>query len=253
MHVEARLQETSPIPTQGGTGLEISTWLGDLGGGAGMIAYRRVANPTISAMSVFRGSHFGDAVNLEGDVAGCPVARNTTATSVSDPSAPVFPTSSIADTLETYLAPSGSRAEWNSRCSNFLQMLGGQLDSSGRLTNRSTLVASLADQIEGFRSWYLVNRLCQQGRLTLTMLREASRHITGASNEVAQIFVDALNYCSNSSGGRLEARGAAPLPSPPGEASRIVRALIEGSGFLEGVGREGRSTFNRVREWWDKH
>ena len=237
------------IPTQGGTGLEISTWLGDLGGGAGMLAYLRVTNPSTPAMSVFRGSDFGGAINLEGDVAGYLVARDTTM--IDAPSAPVFSTGSIADALDAYLAPSGSRTEWDSRCANFLRMLGGQLDNSGRLMNKSTVISGLSGQIDSFGSWYLVNRMRQQNRLSLQTLRDASRHIVGVSNEVAQIFVDALDYCSGNPGSGLRARGAGPAPSPPGEESTVLSALIRGSEFMEGAGREGSNLYNRAREWWN--
>lgn len=41
------------IPTQGGTGLEICTWVGDLGGGVGNLATKRVNNPKIRAKTLF--------------------------------------------------------------------------------------------------------------------------------------------------------------------------------------------------------
>ncbi len=38
----------------GGTGLEIVTWLGDLGGGAGMLAIKRILNPSYRAIKLLK-------------------------------------------------------------------------------------------------------------------------------------------------------------------------------------------------------
>ena len=223
-----------PIPTQGGTGLEISTWLGDLGGGAGMLAYHRVTNPAARAMSVFTGTDFGGSINLEGDVAGYVVARDTSK-APSEPAPLLIPSGgTIADALQAYLVPSGGTpaagGDWNNRCKIFLQMTGGSFDASGVLTNAVALVDRFAGQIQGFACWYIVNRLRQDNHLSVGVLRSASLHIEGVSREVAQIFVDALVRCQSTPGSRLEATGAGPAPtgvgsSAPTACNLAIRAL----------------------------
>ncbi len=217
-----RIARNVTIPTQGGTGLDISTWLGDLGGGAAMLAYRRVSDPSTSAMNMFRGTDFGGPINLEGDVAGFVVARDTS-TTPSEPAGLTFAGSStIADALADYLLPTTSGAtssEWNNRCRTFMQMKGATLNTSGALTNRTTLISQFKVQIEQFACWYLVNRMRQTGRLSLSILRTASLHISGASEEIATIFVDALNACQSTPGSNLAATGSSPAPSAIGTGS----------------------------------
>ena len=59
----------------GSTGLESVTWIGDLGGGAGKLAWDRVNHPNTRALDKFRGSHFGGRTNLEGDIGGYLIGR----------------------------------------------------------------------------------------------------------------------------------------------------------------------------------
>ncbi len=217
------------IPTQGGTGLDISTWLGDLGGGAAMTAFRRVGDPTRRAARNFRGTDFGGAINLEGDAAGFLVGRPSGGIT----GAPELNSggTSLADWLQNYLEPSGATAggEWNSRCTHFLQALGGIFSVSGALTNRASIITDLAGKIEAFGCWYLINRLRQSRRLSLPTLRTASNHLAGASEETASIFVDALLHCHSHPGREIRARtDPAPTPvgsSPSGMCAAAIRAL----------------------------
>ena len=218
----SRVARNLNIPTQGGSGLDISTWLGDLGGGAGMLAFRRASVPTTNAMTMFHGTDFGGSINLEGDIAGFVVARDTSIT----PSAPAELTfagsSTIADALANFLLPTASGTtsnEWNNRCHTFMQMKGATFNSSGGLTNRMTLINRFKGQIEEFACWYLVNRLRQSGRLSLRTLRNSSLHISGASEEIATIFVDSLDACQSTPGSNLEATGSGPAASPIGTGS----------------------------------
>ena len=246
-----------PIPTQGGTGLAIATWLGDLGGGAGMLASRRVADPTRRVMTVFTGSDFGGSINLEGDVAGFLVGRDTSATPSGAPALAIPAGRTIADALRDYLMPTSlagtPSSEWQNRCMTFLQIYGGAFDSSGTLTNRASLVASFKSQIQDFACWYLVNRLRQSGRLSLSTLRAASLHIPSTSEEVATVFVDALTACQSSGGARLAATGAGPSPLPPSASAPTPCALaigaIEAAQQAEGLWREGQ---RRAGELWQQ-
>jgi hypothetical protein len=242
-----------PIPSQGGTGLELSTWLGDLGGGAGMLAYRRVTDPGRRVMTVFSGTDFGGSINLEGDIAGFIVGRNTSTTPSGAVPLAIPAGGTIADALQTYLLPpSGGSAlsspEWNSRCTTFLQMRGGTFDTSGALTNRVALINAFKGQIQDFACWYLVNRLRQTSRLSLTTLRAASLHIPTTAEEVATVFVDALNDCHIRRRARLEATGPGPAPMPASAnaptpcqiAIRALEAAEQGGRLLQEGGRQLR-------------
>jgi hypothetical protein len=216
------------IPTQGGTGLEISTWLGDLGGAAGMLSIRRVKDPTIRAVRFFRGSDFGGEVNLEGDIAAYLVAADATVTT--KPSAPSFKAGqSIADAVEDYLSPKGAGPKWNARCTSFLAMLGGQFTAKGTLSNKATLTDELSDKIEGFGEWYMVNRLRQTNRLDRATMLGGSKHLHGGSHEVAQVFVDVLEHGATHPGAAASVVGSGPAPSPPGAESAALRAMLDAS------------------------
>ena len=253
----SKIARSVKIPTQGGTGLAISTWLGDLGGGAAMLAHRRVTAPKTPAVNVFSGTDFGGSINLEGDIAGYVVARDKTVTD--KPSAPNVPSGKmIADVLEDYLSPAGAGAEWNSRCVSFLQIVGGTLDTSGALTNRTALIDDLAHQIEQFACWYLVNRLRQTGKLNVTTLRTASTHIVGASKEVSEVFVDALEYCQKHPGDKLSAHGSSPTPSAPGSISSVCQSAIsaietaeKARGFVENIEKKGKGVIEDVKKRWN--
>ena len=246
------IARSAPIPTQGGTGLELATWLGDLGGGAAMLALRRAGAPTASALTVFSGTDFGGSINLEGDVAGYLVARDR---SVTDrPSAPQFPPGgTIADALEAYLGSSGPTTDWNNRAGTFLSILGAVFDAAGNLANRAALIQKLADQIEAFACWYLINRLRQTGRLTLTTLTAASNHLSGAAREVAQVIVDALEFARTHPGSAIAARPPGPPPSPPRSPSGLCRAAIAtvtaGQQVIEGAERRYRQGREILRQY----
>jgi hypothetical protein len=209
-----------PIPTQGGTGLEIATWLGDLGGGAGMLAYRRADDPKRSVMTVFSGTDFGGSINLEGDIAAYVVARDGAAHGSAEAGATPLSIpagGTVADALQAYLLPpSGTRSrrgtgggstEWNNRCTTFLEMIGGTIDKAGNLNNTAMLVSALTAKIQDFAYWYLFNRLRQSNRLTLATLSAASAHVPTCAREVAQVFVAALDACHSGRSQQLTAQG----------------------------------------------
>lgn len=238
-----------PIPSQGGTGLAIATWVGDLGGGAAMLSVARITNPRRRAVDFFRGTDFGGSINLEGDVAGYLVGADLS--SPDAVAAPVMPGNGmIADALESYLLPAAGSTgtNWDTRCQDFLRMMGGAMGSSGTLTNRVAVVSGLASQIEGFACWYLVNRLRQTGRLSLTSLRAASGHIGGASQEVATVFVDALEHCVTHPGSALAASGSGPAPTPPSTPSGACQVAIAALEVAERAQQYGEAVERRARE-----
>lgn len=230
------------IPSQGATGLAISTWVGDLGGGAAMLALARPTNPRRAAVDFFRGSDFGGSINLEGDVAGYVVASGPGGPAGE---APTFtPGTKVADALEAHLATSSGATGWNVRARAFLGAMGGLVDASNHLTNRAAVIAGMSGQIEGFACWYLVNRLRQQGTLTSARLRAAAVHVHGASGEMAEVFTDALEYAASHPGSAIAARGSGPPPSAPSIASGLCQTTLEA---LESAGRAGRA-LERARE-----
>lgn len=90
--VETRAGPTRALPfaQQGGTGLEIVTWLGDLGGGAANLARQRASAPSKSVEWVFHNnsSDYGVTDNLEGDIAAYVVASGGTAAACRNSAAP---------------------------------------------------------------------------------------------------------------------------------------------------------------------
>lgn len=243
--LHARLSEvarSATIPTQGGTGLELSTWLGDLGGGAGMLAYRRAMSPGLRANTVFTGTDFGGSINLEGDVAGFVVASPSGATS---PQAPSFASgpSAITDALQTYLSPNAPSTEWNERATRFLQMYGVTPPLS--TADKAELVSRLASKIEDFSVWYLANRLRQASKLKSSDVRAAATHIAGAAQEVAEIFVDALLYTHDHPSQHIQSQGKGPAPSPAGKPNAALLALAAAIDSADAV-KEAKKTVDKT-------
>lgn len=238
------LARTRRIPTQGGTGLDISTWLGDLGGGAAMLALGRVKSPHLSALTKFVGGDFGGSSNLEGDIAGFVVALDES--SLDAPTAPVFAAGKgVADVLEAYLEPAGPGKVWNGRARKMLRLLGGAVDASGALTNKAAVVDAVARQIEEFGGWYLVNRLRQKERLDVKLLKDAGVHLVGASREMSVAFIDALVRASQRSRINVAAAAPGPTPTAPGVIPDSLETAI---GAIE----HGQGTVDKVKDGWHK-
>lgn len=201
-HSSAISGNASILPgiSSGGTGLECNTWLGDLGGGAGSVARRRVTTPNYRAINVFPAilHSFGAAVNLEGDVAAYIIGRNTGI--LNKVSTLTYNSSdTIASLVQSYLGTTTPSSDWLNRAELFLKMIGGTI-SNGALTNKSTLINSLATQIETFGSYYALNDILGKYNYdpsnpqAINLIQATSLHITGASIEVASIFINALEY-----------------------------------------------------------
>jgi len=229
------------IPTQGGTGLDIVTWLGDLGGGAGMLSIRRMTDPTRRVKTVFTGSDFGGAVNLEGDIGGFLLARDTTSSSISnlDFTGKTY----LWETLDNYLDPAAKGSDWNNRCQLFLAMLGGTFTGT-TLTNRSTLETSLAGKIRDFGLWYMINRLRQTGTFSKKTATDASKHLVGASSEVTKVFLDIMTSCATGAITTLKPVSD-PAPTAPGNA------LSEVEGFFS-TKEKAEDLYDSAKKWWDK-
>lgn len=261
----SRIARTVTQPIGQVTGLEATTWAGDLGGGAARLAMARRTVATTPATNFFVGTDYGGSINLEGDVAGYAVAASSL-TSGSAPALAIPPGGGVADALETYLigqpATAGRTAVppgWNSRCTIFLTAVGGTFDASGALTNRAAVHAYLAEQIHDFACWYMVT-FQSRHPLTGAQMVEASRHMDGAAAEMAEVFLAALERC-HSSPMRPLAAGSAPVPTPIGEPScalvlapvqareAIDEALDRGGALLDRARREGEQLMNDADRW----
>jgi hypothetical protein len=230
--------QTGNIALTGHSGLEAATWLGDLGGGAAMISLARVTNPSTRARTRFAGTNFGGSINLEGDIAAYVTAMNTSITN--RPASPVFPFASVTpvgDVVNDYLTPGtpSGGGLWQSRARNFLMMMCGRF-TGNTLDNRSTIVDLIKVKIEEFGCYYLVNRLRQQGRLTSATMQAASEYMSGASQETAEIFVDALQHNVNHPDEKIR---AVTDPPPGGKGTIPLRCNIgvQGTQVIE-TGRE---------------
>lgn len=191
-----------PLPIHGGTGLELATWLGDLGGAAGLLAIRRMDAPdTRAADLLFSPKQYDLTANLEGDMAGYLVARDPKAgPRVTAPDGGAF--STVPEAIESYAAKGPVDSDWNNRCGIFVQMIGGLVAPSG-IGNRQALTRRIQAQTTAFASCYVVYRLRQLKMLSKAALKSAGRHVAGASNELGLIFVDLLHRGIAPGGGPL--------------------------------------------------
>jgi len=233
------------VPAQGGTGLELCTWLGDLGGGAGMLARDRVTSPQTLAINRFKGLDFGGSNNLEGDVAGYLVGRDQH----DDDSLRLDLANGkmIADALDEYLSPAAIVNAWNSRSTVFLKALGGKFKGA-LLANRKELINRLTQQIAEFGSMYLLNRLRQKNQLTANLFGEACLHLVGASQEVAQIFVDALVHSHKNQGAKIEAHLPGPVPTPKASEITVGRSAWQALRSVKELKNIGQSADKFLRD-----
>lgn len=215
------VMRTVPIPGQGGTGLEIVTWLGDLGGGAASLAFRRVTNPGASVAAVFhnRASDYGVSDNLEGDIGGYLVACGTV-----PGGAPTYARGqTVADLLAAYLPVTDER-QWLTRAARFASAIGATVSPAG-VTNAATLVGALASKFYDFAVWYTATRYVPSGQLRGQSVITACQHLRGAANEVATVFVRTLSQAVADQGRPVAAQRPYPTPTSPGSCeSRLLNA-----------------------------
>jgi hypothetical protein len=197
---------------------------GDVGGGAGMLAYRRVTNPNKRAVDMYNDGHnFGGWLNLEGDIAAYLVARNPDSFD-KRPGVNLGDDDYIADALAQYLLPQPAEegSEWHQRARIFLEMLGGEFDSSGNLTNEEELIEDLSVVVEDFAENYVINMSLSRDDVDLY---EVSKHLDGASKEMTDIFIKTLITATGNPGNRVQAQGYDPSPSAPGTPYHRYRVL----------------------------
>lgn len=205
------VMRNAPMPGQGGTGIEIVTWLGDLGGGAASLARRRIAAPATPVGIIFSNSSsdYGVMDNLEGDAGGYLVACGS-----APGGAPNYGGGGIADALSAYL-PMASATQWTTRAARFATALGATVSPAG-ITNARDFVDKLTDQLYDFAVWYAATRWVPSGELLGAKAVTACAHMKGAAREVATVFAALLSR-SIKSGSVLQAAAPYPPPTAPGK------------------------------------
>ena len=255
--MEARsnyIARTLTFPQMGGTGIEIVTWLGDLGGGAANLAWLRSANARAASRrvnTVFRttGSDYGAPINLEGDLAGYLIGASSTL------AAPSFPRrTKIADLFRAYLPiNASSRARYARRCRDFLTIMGGRFRGSGsnQLTGKSTLIGRLADKLSDFGEVYMLQRYILGQGIARTRIEDACKHLRGAAREVATVFVNGLEHGVSNPRRAVRGVGPWPRPTPPasGCASRTLAQAAREREITETVDRTIREGRRTASEW----
>lgn len=169
-----------PIPFFGGTGLELNTWVGDLGGGCGKLSLDRATDASVRAITLFPklGHSYGSMVNLEGDVAAYVVGMSSDNEDYISDIADSFGT--IHDALEDYFTN-----KWPQRANYFLRMLGAEFEDK-EVQNQSEIEAVFAKAFEDFGYQYILQR---KG---LSAARKASSNLKAVAQEVAEVFFSAL-------------------------------------------------------------
>ena len=241
-----RLVRTFRFPRQGGTGLEITTWIGDLGGGAARLALHRVRRPTFSVRNIFhnRSSDFGVTDNLEGDIGAYLVASGGTAGG----RATFAAGGTLADALQDYFSTTGTL--WPARAAGFATALGATI-SGTTITNATTMTSNLADKLEEFACWYAATRYLPNGQITAANANGACSHLRGASEEVASVLVSILSHAIANPADRIQARPPYPAPTPAGASCScsLLAAVRPATGVTEEIERQiwrARDLFNRV-------
>lgn len=252
------LSRESGLPAHGGcTGLEITTWIGDIGGGAGMLAINRIKNPNKRAKDMFRGSSFGGWINLEGDIAAYLIARDIS--EIGTPSISFSENEFIAGALENYLLNKDEKNQWKNRAKIFLEMLGAEFDHDDNITNIKEVGIHTAAKIASFAELYMANRLRQNGNVSTDQLIAASSHLIGASTEMTLILLNTLIKAIKSEAkSRIEAKGFDPSPTKKGEPfKKYVLAKIaevkarQSEKKAKELFKQGDKFLDEIESWYE--
>jgi hypothetical protein len=187
LHARAHLSSRRVIlPHFGARGIEIVTWVGDLGGATARVALDRVGDRRASVERYFQGNDYGAASNLEGDVAAYVIA-DAGEDRVSEPQ---FPDTApdVATAVLNYFEGSA----FSGRHRRFLELQGGVFAGS-RLTNQAEVEETIANRLAGFAPRYMDNYLREHPRGHGQAQRDrATANIPRASRDVAHHFVEWL-------------------------------------------------------------
>jgi hypothetical protein len=208
---QRRFTRLCPIPSQGGSGLQLATWLGDLGGAAGLLALARLDDPATRARDLlFNPARYDLRPNLEGDLAAHLVAADSGA--AGGPLVLDAPT--VGDALHDYL-----QHGWERRFHRFAPLVGATV-AEGQLSQPQRLRLDLQAKVSSFATTYTLVRLGQQGRLRRGALRQAAAHVGGAATELCEVFVGWLAQ------GLAGGVGAVDLPDPEPQAPGPAQGLL---------------------------
>ena len=222
--LESRTTKVGSVhfPQQGGTGLEIVTWLGDLGGGTANLARRRATSAsTVEYVFHNSTSDYGVTDNLEGDIAAYVAASKVAGDT------PLF--STVADALSGYLLPA-TGARWKGRAANFATAIGATVGPKCVVSNEAAWIAALASKFYDFGIWYAATRWVHTGELTGTAATATCTHMQGAAKEVATVFVKTLERAIVKAPAAVDAAAPYPAPTPPGSCQSL---LLQAAGLLK--------------------
>ncbi|HVD96566.1 MAG TPA: hypothetical protein VNB90_00085 [Cytophagaceae bacterium] len=241
-----------PTILGGVTGLEASTWIGDLGGGAGMVAMRRIKEPGVHAKEiVFNGSghDYGAIVNLEGDIAAYVLNRDKT-----EKDGPSYPELKkfgyISDSLADYLLKKDNKTtstDWNERVRIFAQMIGAKIENNA-IINKGDLIAAITTKLADFGGLYAVIRMYSSNMVSEENYKEASKHILGASKEVAETFVDMLDKCVKNPSQPLLAT-LDPAPSAKGQPYGSLSHVSSASNIEKSFYKKSEQIQKQIKKW----
>lgn len=198
--------------TMGGSGLELTTWVGDLGGGASKLAFDRLVDPKTDASTVFpdSGSSYGATVNLEGDIAAFVAGRNSNKKN-GMPELFISEEGGIAEVLKSYLLPDkyAEISDWDNRARIFLEMYGASFDADSKLKNEAEILSLFSAKIMAFGNYYRETRATDEYKKALgkgkdykltdednekisKFIEPISKNIPAAAKDIAALFIKAL-------------------------------------------------------------
>ncbi|WP_294274732.1 hypothetical protein [uncultured Chryseobacterium sp.] len=169
----------------GGTGLENVTWIGDIGGGAGMLSYLRTKDAKTRAKKVvFDSIHdYGCSINIEGDIAAYVVGFDMK--NFDDITDPTDNFDYIYIGLQKFF-----EKDWVARVNAFIAMIGGVI-KNGNLTNRNEVLENMRDSVEGMAQFYITVRTFDKS-FDKNRLIKSFGYIESCAKEVSEIFLDSL-------------------------------------------------------------
>lgn len=169
----------------GGTGLENVTWIGDIGGGVGMLAYRRTSDPKTRAKKVvFDSNHdYGCSINIEGDIAGyvigCDMKKLENITDPTDNFNYIYLG------LQRFF-----EKDWVARVNAFLTMIGCKIENRV-LSNRKEILENMIDSVTGMAQFYITLRSFDKS-FDKKKLLQSFAYMESCAKEVSETFLDSL-------------------------------------------------------------
>jgi hypothetical protein len=185
------------------SGLEIVTWVGDLGAAAARCAFDE-AGGRADVETYFRGTDYGASSNLEGDIAAYLVGSNG-AISLGQPT---FPGGKVASALAAYFQ---SPTAWRNRKARFQQLASG-----GTTTSRGIF----ARKIRSFAQVYYHTRIAKDHYSEFLQLAKGEIYLVHSPERIADRFV-----------GWVEGSSRTPAHRAPKPSGRIITPRLPAYGL----------------------